>query len=130
MVMVDSSVWIDYFRGTETIQTDRLHALLGVEPVCIGDLILTEVLQGTTSDRDFREARKLLTALDVITLGGHSVAIEAAQNFRRLRDKGVTVRKTIDCVIATRCIVDGVTLLHSDRDFEPFVEHLGLRSVF
>ncbi len=128
--MVDSSVWIDYFRGADTIQAERLHALLGVEPVCIGDLIMTEVLQGMTSDRDFREARKLLSALDVVTLGGQKVAIEAAQNVRRLRDKAVTVRKTIDCVIATRCIVDGIILLHSDRDFEPFVEHLGLRSVF
>ena len=130
MILVDSSVWVDYFRGAETAQTDRLHALLGVEPVAIGDLILTEVLQGMTSDRDFREAKRLLTALDVVVLGGQATAIQAAQNFRKLREKGVTVRKTIDCIIATRCIVDGMTLLHSDRDFEPFVLHLGLRSAF
>lgn len=130
MILVDSSVWVDYFRGTGTAQTDRLHALLGVEPLAIGDLILTEVLQGMTSDRDFREAQRLLTAFEVVALGGQAVAIQAAKNFRKLREKGVTVRKTIDCIIATRCIVDGITLLHSDRDFEPFVEHLGLRSIF
>lgn len=130
MILVDSSVWVDYFRGTETVQADRLHALLGVEPVAIGDLILTEVLQGMTSDRDFREAQRLLTALDVVVLGSQAVAIQAAQNFRKLREKGVTVRKTIDCIIATRCIVDGMILLHNDRDFEPFVAHLGMRSIF
>ena len=130
MILVDSSVWVDYFRGTESVQTDRLHALLGREPVAIGDLILTEVLQGITSDRDFLEARRLLTSLEIVILAGQAVAIQAAKNFRKLRQKGVTVRKTIDCIIATRCIVDGVTLLHNDRDFDPFVLHLGLRSVF
>jgi len=130
VILVDSSVWIDYLRGTETRQTDRLHALLGVEPLTIGDLILTEVLQGTTSDKEFRDVLRLLGSLDVVQLGGQAVAVQAARNFRALREKGVTVRKTIDCVIATRCIMDGLTLLHSDRDFEPFVMHLGLRSVF
>lgn len=130
MILVDSSVWVDYFRGTESKQTERLHALLGVEPIAIGDLILTEVLQGMTRDRDFSEALRLLTSLDVVVLGGQAVAIQAAQNFRTLRDKGVTVRKTIDCIIATRCIIDGLILLHNDRDFQPFVVHLGLRSTF
>lgn len=129
MILVDSSVWIDYLRGTETRQTDRLDALLGTEPLAIGDLILTEVLQGTTTDKEFRDVLRLLGSLDVVPLGGQTVAVQAARNFRTLRDKGVTVRKTIDCVIATRCIVDGLTLLHSDRDFEPFVVHLGLQSV-
>lgn len=130
MILVDSSVWIDYLRGTETRQTDRLDALLGTEPLAIGDLILTEVLQGTTTDKEFRDVLRLLGSLDVVPLGGQTVAVQAARNFRTLRDKGVTVRKTIDCVIATRCIVDGLTLLHSDRDFELFVVHLGLQSVF
>lgn len=130
MILVDSSVWIDYLRGVESRQTDRLHGLLGVEPLAVGDLILTEVLQGTTSERDFKEVMRLLSSLDMLQLGGAEVAIQAARNFRALRDKGVTVRKTIDCIIATRCIMDGVTLLHSDRDFDPFVSHLGLRSVF
>ena len=130
MILVDSSVWIDYLRGVETKQTDRLHGLLGMEPVAVGDLILTEVLQGTTIEKEFKEVLKLLNSLDVIVLGGQGVAVQAARNFRALREKGVTIRKTIDCVIATRCIMDGLTLLHSDKDFDPFVLHLGLRSVF
>ena len=130
MILVDSSVWIDYFRGTATLQTERLDSLLGSEPLVIGDLILTEVLQGFTTDRDFNQAKKLLTSLVVIELGGLEIAIQAAKNYRKLRDLGITSRKTIDTVIATRCIAGGYTLLHSDRDFEPFVTHLGLRSVF
>ena len=130
MILVDSSVWIDYLRGVETKQTDRLHGLLGLEPVAVGDLILTEVLQGTTTDKEFKEVLKLLNSLEVVSLGGHSVAVQAARNFHVLRERGVTIRKTIDCIIATRCIMDGLTLLHSDKDFDPFVAHLGLRSVF
>ena len=130
MILVDSSVWIDYLRGIDTRQTDRLHALLGVEPLAVGDLILTEVLQGTTSEKDFRSVQRLLGNLDVLQLGGSAVAVQAARNFPALREKGVTVRKTIDCIIATRCIMDDLTLLHSDRDFDPFITHLGLRSVF
>ncbi|MDO5611104.1 MAG: PIN domain nuclease [Pseudomonadota bacterium] len=130
MILVDSSVWIDYLRGVDTKQTDRLHGLLGLEPLAVGDLILTEVLQGTTSEGDFNEVLRLLSSLDVVPLGGQLIAVEAARNFRALREKGITVRKTIDCIIATRCIVDGMVLLHSDRDFDPFVTHLGLQSVF
>ena len=130
MILVDSSVWIDYLRGVETKQTDRLDGMLGLEPLAVGDLILTEVLQGTTSDKDFKDVLKLLEGLDVVPLGGQAVAVQAARHFRALREKGITVRKTIDCIIATRCIMDGMTLLHSDRDFDPFVAHLGLRSVF
>jgi predicted nucleic acid-binding protein len=128
LILVDSSVWIDYFRGTPTRETDRLDALLGSEPLATGDLVLTEVLQGLRDHRAFEQARKLLTSLDVVTLGGQQVAIRAAKHFRVLRERGVTARKTIDTVIATRCIVDGYALLYSDRDFDPFVEHLGLRS--
>lgn len=128
MILVDSSVWIDFFRGVATPQTDRLDALLGTEPLAVGDLILAEVLQGFRSERDFNQARKLLTALDVVTLGGQGIALQAAKNFRALRAQGVTVRKTIDTVIATRCIEDDLPLLYSDRDFDPFVTHLGLRS--
>lgn len=128
MILVDSSVWIDYFRGTATPQADRLDALLGSEPLATGDLVLAEVLQGFISDRDFNRARRLLTSLSVVDLGGRDVAIQAARNFRALRALGITVRKTIDAVIAARCIVSGFTLLYSDRDFDPFVRHLGLRS--
>jgi predicted nucleic acid-binding protein len=129
LILVDSSVWIDYFQGTVTPQTEMLDRLLGREPLAIGDLILTEVLQGFASERDFSKDRKMLTALDVVELGGQEIAIQAARNFRTLRALGVTVRKTINTVIATRCIVCGYDLLHSDRDFDPFARHLGLRVV-
>jgi predicted nucleic acid-binding protein len=130
VILVDSSVWIDYFRGAATPQTECLDGLLGSEPLAIGDLILTEVLQGFSSDRDFNQAKKLLTSLVMIELGGQDIAIQAAKNHRKLRALGITTRKTIDTVIATRCITGGYTLLHGDRDFDPFVTHLGLRSVF
>jgi predicted nucleic acid-binding protein len=128
VILVDSSVWINYFRGATTPQAEKLDALLGTEPVAIGDLILTEVLQGFVSDRDFNQASKLLDSLDIIDLGGRDIAIQAAKNFRVLRGLGVTVRKTIDTIIATRCIESRLTLLYSDRDFDPFVTHLGLSS--
>ena len=127
MILVDSSVWIDHFRGIDTPQVSLLDRVLASEPVAIGDLILVEVLQGFTNDRDFNQARRLLTALTVIEIGGAGIAVQTAQNFRRLCALGITVRKTIDTLIATRCIVDGLTLLHSDRDFDPFAQHLGLR---
>ena len=128
MILVDSSVWIDYFRGTPTPQAEKLDSLLGSEPVVTGDLVLTEVLQGFGSERDFNQARKLLTSLVVVNLAGRDIAIQAARNFRALRALWINVRKTIDTVIATHCIVNGLTLLYSDRDFDPFVQHLGLRS--
>jgi predicted nucleic acid-binding protein len=128
VILVDSSVWIDYFRGTPTPQAEKLDSLLGSEPIATGDLILTEVLQGFVSDRDFNQAKKLMSSLVIVDLAGQSIAIQAAKNFRTLRSLGVTVRKTIDSVIATRCIEGGLPLLYGDRDFDPFVEHLGLRS--
>jgi predicted nucleic acid-binding protein len=129
LILVDSSVWIAYFNGTIAAQTQKLDGLLGQEPLAIGDLILTEVLQGFVEERDFNQARKMLTSLIVVELGGREIAIQAAKNFRALRKFGVTVRKTIDTVIATRCIESGYELLHNDRDFDPFAEHLGLRVV-
>ncbi len=128
MILVDSSVWIDYFRGTATPQAEMLDALLGHEPLIVGDLILAEVLHGFGSDRDFNQAKKLLTSLDVVNLVNPDIAIQAARNFRTLRAMGITVRKTIDTLIATRCIQSRFTLLYSDRDFDPFVQHLELRS--
>lgn len=129
MILVDSSVWIDYFRGNTTPSAELLDKLLGNEPLTIGDLILTEVLQGFDNVREFNRAKKLLLSLDVVELGGREIAIQAAKNFRALRALGVTVRKTIDTIIATRCIESGYTLLHSDQDFEPFVTHLGLCTI-
>ena len=127
MTLVDSSVWIDYFRGTSTRQTDTLDSLLASEVVATGDLMLTEVLQGLSRDRDFKRAKALMTSLMIIEVAGSDVAIKAAENFRTLRILGITVRKTIDTFIATRCIESGYNLLYSDRDFTPFVTHLGLR---
>jgi len=129
VILVDSSVWIDFLRGTATPPADKLDSLLGVTPLAVGDLILTEVLQGCSSDKEFNDVRRLLSSLSIVTLGGPEVAVEAARNFRRLRALGITVRKTIDTVIATRCIVDGYELLHADRDFDAFEAHLGLRCV-
>jgi predicted nucleic acid-binding protein len=128
VTLVDSSVWIDYFRGVASAATDLLDSLLGAEPVLVGDLILAEVLQGFRSDADFETAKRLLESLECVTLGGADIGLQAAQNFRILRGKGITVRKTIDTIIATCCIVRGYSLLYSDRDFDPFVKHLGLRS--
>jgi predicted nucleic acid-binding protein len=126
--MVDTSVWIDFFRGVVTPQSDKLDTLLGVEQVFTGDLILTEVLQGFASDRDFNQARKLLASVPLIPLVGDDVTFQAAKNFRKLRTLGITIRKTIDTLIATGCIEKELSLLYSDRDFDPFVQHLGLRS--
>ena len=128
MILVDSSVWIDYFRGVASPQTDRLDELVDKELIAIGDLILTEVLQGFDRDRDFNRAQKFLTTLTIIELGGKEIALRAAKNYRKLRSLGVTPRKTIDTIIATRCIESDLPLLYSDRDFDPFVERLGLRS--
>ena len=129
MILVDSSVWIDYFNGIVTPETGKLDALLGHEPLAIGDLILTEVLQGFTVEHDFIEALKLLTSLEILELGGIEIAIQTVKNLRLLRKRGVAVRKTIDSIIATRCIESGHDLLHSDRDFDPFAKYLGLRVV-
>ncbi|WP_433852477.1 type II toxin-antitoxin system VapC family toxin [Stenotrophomonas nitritireducens] len=127
MILVDSSVWIDYFRGVKNPQTDTLDGLLASEPVAVGDLMLAEVLQGFGSERDFNRAKAVLTNLEQVHIGGTELAVQAARNFRTLRGLGVTVRKTIDVLIATRCIEDDLLLLHSDRDFDAFEQHLGLR---
>ncbi|MBK4738971.1 type II toxin-antitoxin system VapC family toxin [Noviherbaspirillum pedocola] len=127
MILVDSSVWIDYFRGVNTPQAEKLDFLLGRQLLAIGDLILAEVLQGFDSEREFNAARSLLASFELVQLGGQNIAIQAARNFRTLRSKGVTIRKTIDTLIATYCIENGFSLLHNDRDFEPFARHLGLR---
>jgi predicted nucleic acid-binding protein len=129
VILVDSSVWIDFLRGTVTPQADKLDALLGTVPLAVGDLVLTEVLQGCGNDKEFNEVQRLLSTLHPVAICGPEVAVEAARNFRKLRALGVTPRKTIDTVIATRCILDGHELLHSDRDFDPFERHLGLKVV-
>lgn len=127
MILVDSSVWIDFFRNKPSLQAEWLDRNLGIEELVVGDLILAEVLQGFRDDRGFNEARRLLGRLEQIHIGGIDLAIDAARNYRRLRKAGVTVRGTVDVLIATRCLANGLQLLHSDRDFDAFEKHLGLK---
>ncbi|MET0378562.1 MAG: PIN domain nuclease [Spongiibacteraceae bacterium] len=129
MILVDSSVWIDFFRGTATLQVEKLDSLLGSTRLIVGDLILTEVLQGVRDEREFNQVRKILSDFTPVDLAGKKIAIQAARNFRALRGLGITVRKTIDTIIATRCIESGFELLHADRDFDAFEQHLGLKVV-
>jgi len=129
MIVVDSSVWVDYFNGQDTPQTNKLDALLGMEPLAVGDLILVEVLQGFRLDADFSQAKELLLSLTVFELLGVDNALRSAENYRVLRKRGITIRKTVDVIIATFCIVEGHSLLFSDKDFKPFVEQFGLREV-
>ena len=129
MILVDSSVWVDYFNGRDTPQTAKLDALLGTEPLAISDLILTEVLQGFRRDADFARAKELLLSLTLFNMLGVENAIRSAEHFRALRKRGITIRKTADVIIATFCIAEGHSLLFSDKDFLPFVEHLGLHDV-
>ena len=126
MIVVDSSVWIDFFHGVSTPEVERLDGLLGVKPLAIGDLVLVEVMQGFRTDQDVATARQLFRSLALLPMLGGSNAWKAAENVRQLRRKGITVRKTIDGIIATACIEANLPLLFSDRDFQPYVEHLGL----
>jgi predicted nucleic acid-binding protein len=126
VIVVDSSVWIDAFRGNQTPQVILLDQLIGQNALAVGDLILAEVLQGVDTEHEFARVLQRMRTMPVIAISSETVAIEAARNYRRLRSLGITVRKTIDTLIATRCIIDGHELLYSDRDFDPFVEHLGL----
>lgn len=126
MIVVDSSVWIDYFHGEKTVQMDWLDSSLGNTPIIMGDLILAEVLQGFQSNRDFRIARDLLLRLPLLPMVGQALALESAMNYRLLRKKGVTVRKTIGVMIGTFCIHHHLPLLHDGRDFDPMVKMLGL----
>ncbi len=126
-LLVDSSVWIDFFNGTSTPQVEHLDEILGKELIVVGDLILAEVLQGFRLQRDFDQARAALLRFPVIEILGINIAIKSAANYRALRARGITIRKTIDCLIATRCLEDDFTLLHSDRDFDPFEQYFGLK---
>jgi hypothetical protein len=129
MTIVDSSVWIDYFNGNITRETELLDQLLGRVQLGVGDLIFTEVLQGFSVDADYYTAKSLLETLSFFNFGGKPIAIKGAENYRFLRKKGVTVRKTIDVIIATACLEYDFTLLHADRDFIPFVNHFGLKTL-
>lgn len=127
--MVDTSVWIDYFNGVPTPQADLLDDLLGERVLAVGDLILAELLQGFSTELDARRALSLLDPLEFLEMAGRDVAIESAANYRRLRRRGVTVRKTMDMLIGTYCLIHEHEILHSDRDFDVLAEHLGLRVI-
>lgn len=127
MILVDSSVWIDFLRGISTLAVRRLKELFTENTIAIPDLVLAEVLQGVTRPADVALTTRRLLDFPIVATVDRECALQAAQNYRVLRTLGVTVRSTIDTLIATRCLLDGHALLYSDRDFDPFVEHLGLR---
>ena len=130
MILVDSSVWIDYFRSADTPQVALLDSLLGRRPLAVGDLIAAEVLQGVHDEREFKWVKKTLDAFEHIDLAGYALAVKASENYRSLRAMGITIRRALDTFIATRCIEDGLTLLHADRDYLPFSQHFGLKVAY
>ncbi len=129
MIVVDTSVWIDYFNGRITPETERLDSSLGNSAVAAGDLIALEILQGFRSDKDYKTAKKYLASLHQYNMLTPDLAIKGAENYRKLRKKGITIRKTADVIIATFCIEHRLPLLYTDKDFLPFTHHLKLRSV-
>jgi len=129
MLVVDSTVWVDYFNGVRNPQTDYLDQIADQTPILIGDLILTEVLQGFREDVDFEKARRAFGRYMQVEMISPELAVQSARNYRMLRKKGITVRKTIDSLIATYCIENGHDLLHNDSDFDGYEKHLGLRVV-
>ena len=126
MIVVDSSVWIDFLRDANAPHVRQLDALLGTEEIIVGDLMLCEVLQGLDSERSAQEVERLLRRFEIAPMTGDTIAVEAARNFRLLRRRGITIRKTIDLLIGTWCIKNRRPLLHNDSDFRPMALHLGL----
>ena len=127
MILVDSSVFIDYFNGKNNRQTDELNAMLGNELVITGDYILAEVLQGFRNDKDFKTAKEIMQSFPCFNICNEEIAIKCAENFRYLRTKGISIRKTVDLIIGTFCIENDIELLHNDKDFEPMGKHLNLK---
>ena len=127
MILIDSSVWIDYFNGADTEATGLMHSMIGKEKLIVGDLIMAEVLQGFRRDKDFETAKELMTAFDTHQISTPQIAIRGAAYFRKLRKKGITVRKTVDVLIATYCIENAIALLQADKDFLPFSNEFGLK---
>ena len=128
MILVDTSVWIDYFNGQKNRHTNKLDDLLSSQPVVIGDIILAEILQGFRKDADYHKAKEYFDSLACLTISNKNIAIKSAENFRYLRKRGITIRKTTDMLIGTFCIENNIPLLHNDKDFLPLVE-LGLQVV-
>ena len=129
MIVVDSTVWIDFLNGHNLPHVQRLRALLGEREIVIGDLMLCEVLSGLGNEREAAQVEALLRRFEIAPMGGEAIAVIAARNFRKLRARGVTIRKTIDLLIGTWCIENRCPLLHNDRDFRPMARHLGLVEV-
>ena len=129
VVIVESGVWVDFFRGLRTPETEWILAEAGERLIGTLDLIICEVLQGVPREPEYRKIRRKMLELPAYNSGGAEIAVESAQNYRKLRAKGITIRKTIDCIIATCCIRHGFALLHKDRDFDPFETHLGLHVI-
>ena len=129
MLLVDSTVWIDYFNGQANPHTDYLDRELNEQMILVGDLILAEVLQGFRPETDFEQAHQSLGNFQQVSLVSPTLAVQSARNYRNLRSQGVTVRKTIDCLIATYCIENNHALLHTDRDFDGFEQFLGLQVI-
>ena len=126
MIVVDTSAWIDYLHGVGVAHTDRLDRDLQSRRIIIGDLIIAELLQGVKREKEYRIVRQMIDNLEYRDFVGKEIAIKTAENYRFLRSKGVTVRKTIDVIIATFCIENNFSLIHNDRDFDALEEHLGL----
>jgi predicted nucleic acid-binding protein len=126
LIVVDSSVWIDFLNGRKAPHVERLRAVLGVDEIIVGDLMLCEVLQGLDSELAARQVEALLRRFEIVPMAGDAIAVAAARHFRSLRKRGVTVRKTIDLLIGTWCIENGRPLLHNDSDFRPMARYLGL----
>jgi predicted nucleic acid-binding protein len=126
MIVVDSSIWIDYFNGKINKKTDWLDEALGIEPIIVGDIILAEVLQGFQNEKDFKTAKNLLLEFPFMEMLGQELAIKSSMNYRSLRQKGITVKKTMDVMIGTFCIHHNFSLLHNDKDFDPLEKHLKL----
>lgn len=129
MIVVDTSVWIDHLNDRGTPQVATLRDLLPREPILVGDLILCEILQGLRNDREARQVESALRAFDLALMCGVDLACRAAANYRLLRGRGITIRKTIDLIIGTFCIENDHALLHDDRDYDPMAYHLGLRVI-
>ena len=129
MIVVDSSVWIDFLKGRNSQQVQRLFALFGNEEIILGDLMLCEILQGLESERAASEVETLLRNFEIVPMAGEAIAVVAARNYRSLRRRGITIRKTIDLLIGAWCIENGRPLLHNDGDFHPMAHHLGLVEV-
>jgi len=128
VIVVDTRVWIDYFNGRDTPEVKVLDDALGIEAVAIGDLIALEILQGFKQDKDYKIAKELIGTLTIYDMLGGTAALKCAENYRVLRKKGITIRKTADVIIASFCIENDFPLLFADKDFQPFVKHLGLKS--